>query len=329
MSEAFLQFRRYQFRDYDPEQLRQVVDGSEMEHTILGAGTCSAAVQQFQAGRVSVDIGFYQFPFVARGQFPRSRVCLGLAWGLKENARANGIEVDHTTFVIHAEGNELLYRAAADSGWMVVAMERQELQSAALAHLGRELTLPDRGMLDIRVPITLARRLVELIHATGRNLEGRVGPILPMADEALVAACVEAIASSNHALERDVFRRLTERNHVIRQADAVMRHLVGGSYSSDRVCRTLGVTERTLQSYFKESIGLTPKSWFRRLALNRAHEALLHRPIQRNLVTEVALDCGFEHFGRFAQSYRELFGRTPSETVQSRLSTPPNTKHFG
>jgi AraC-like DNA-binding protein len=320
VNEAFPHFRRYQFRDYDPEQLRQVVDGSEMEHTILAAGPCSAMVQQFQEGRVSVDIGFYHFPFVARGQFPRGRVCLGLAWDLKENARANGIEVDLTTFVIHAEGNELLYRAAANSGWMVVAMERAELQAAAMAHFGRELTLPERGFLDIRVPIELASRLVRLIHATSSRLEGAARRDRSATDQALVAACVEAIASGDQGLERDVFRRLTERNQVIRRADAVMRHLVGGEYSSDRLCRTLGVTERTLQSYFKESIGLTPKSWFQRLSLNRAHEALLHRPIHRNLVTEVALDCGFEHFGRFAQLYRELFGRTPSETVQSRLA---------
>jgi AraC-like DNA-binding protein len=36
------------------------------------------------------------------------------------------------------------------------------------------------------------------------------------------------------------------------------------------------------------------------------------------LVKQVALDCGFWHFGRFALAYRGQFGETPSETLARR-----------
>lgn len=309
--------RRLQFRDYDPEQLRQVVDGGDMEHTILGPGSCTAMVQQLQTGRLTIDMGYYSFPFVARGQFPRNRICIGLAWGQRESAWANGIEVDHTTLVIHAEGNDLLYRAAADSGWIVVAVCRQALQEEAVRQVGRPLALPDQGSRHLRVPMPCARRLVDLVHAAGPRLETRPGD-LPLAEQQLMAACVEAIGGGDPSLPGDLYRRIRERQRMVRRADAAMRRMLGGPYSSERLCRALAVTERTLQLHFKEALGVTPRAWFHRLALNRAHAELLYRPLQRCLVTEVALDCGFEHFGRFAQSYRELFGRAPSDTVHAR-----------
>jgi len=133
---------------------------------------------------------------------------------------------------------------------------------------------------------------------------------------------VEAIAGADPSLAGEIHQRARHRHEMVSRADAAMRHLQGGDYSSDRLCRALGVTERNLQLHFKEALGVTPKAWFQRLALNRAHSELLHRPLQKGLVTEVALDCGFEHFSRFSQSYRELFGRAPSETVRSRLENP-------
>ncbi len=35
-------------------------------------------------------------------------------------------------------------------------------------------------------------------------------------------------------------------------------------------------------------------------------------------VTDVALECGFSHLGRFSTRYRALFGESPSETGRSR-----------
>ncbi len=41
--------------------------------------------------------------------------------------------------------------------------------------------------------------------------------------------------------------------------------------------------------------------------LQRAH-AMLRQADDGTRVADVALDCGFAHFGRFAQAYRQQFG---------------------
>jgi AraC-like DNA-binding protein len=44
---------------------------------------------------------------------------------------------------------------------------------------------------------------------------------------------------------------------------------------------------------------------------------LRHHAPGRGSVTDTALACGFEHFGRFSEAYRKLFGERPSQTLRS------------
>lgn len=55
----------------------------------------------------------------------------------------------------------------------------------------------------------------------------------------------------------------------------------------------------------------------RRLAAARKRLLLATPP---ETVTSIALDCGFDHLGRFALGYRQLFGESPSRTAASRAA---------
>jgi len=87
-----------------------------------------------------------------------------------------------------------------------------------------------------------------------------------------------------------------------------MRRLIGTAYSSTQFCKGLGMTERNLELYFREALGVRPKAWFQCLSLHHARTMLRAKATGRGRVTEVALACGFDHFGRFSEAYRELFG---------------------
>jgi AraC-like DNA-binding protein len=44
----------------------------------------------------------------------------------------------------------------------------------------------------------------------------------------------------------------------------------------------------------------------------------LQRPDQQNSITDIALQCGFSHLGRFSAQYRQAFGEAPSATLRRR-----------
>lgn len=75
--------------------------------------------------------------------------------------------------------------------------------------------------------------------------------------------------------------------------------------------------ERTLRDGFLQFRGMSPMQYLRKLRLDRARE-LLRAAAPDRRIAEIALDCGFAHFGRFAIAYRERFGELPSATLADR-----------
>ena len=130
----------------------------------------------------------------------------------------------------------------------------------------------------------------------------------------VIGAYVEAIATADQSTTDLVRQRAADRFAVVRRADTMMRSLIGAPYSSAQLCKDLGLSERSLELYFREALGVGPRAWFHYLALHRARVELRHRPRTKSIVTEVALDSGFTHLGRFSKSYRDLFGELPSAT---------------
>ena len=74
------------------------------------------------------------------------------------------------------------------------------------------------------------------------------------------------------------------------------------------------VSPRTLQAAFRQRYDQSPLAYARGVQLDQVHQALraaaLHKQPLR--VTEVALQHGFVHMGRFASYYRQRFGYAPS-----------------
>lgn len=93
------------------------------------------------------------------------------------------------------------------------------------------------------------------------------------------------------------------------------------------ICTQCETPVRTLQYYFLMELGLTPIAYLRVMRLNRARAALLAAEPSHCTVTQIAIDLGFIHLGRFAAHYLKLFGERPSETL-ARQRTSPTTILF-
>lgn len=75
-----------------------------------------------------------------------------------------------------------------------------------------------------------------------------------------------------------------------------------------------GVSVRQLQQIFKAFTDMPPAHWLRLRRLNGARRDLLRGA--GATVAEVAMQWSFWHLGRFSESYRQLFGELPSETLK-------------
>lgn len=80
------------------------------------------------------------------------------------------------------------------------------------------------------------------------------------------------------------------------------------------MARVAGVSVRALQTAFRRARGCTPTQAILRRRLDHARLILRAAPSDAT-VTDVAIETGFFHFGRFSVRYREAFGESPSETL--------------
>ncbi|MCF4992603.1 helix-turn-helix domain-containing protein, partial [Pseudomonas gessardii] len=87
---------------------------------------------------------------------------------------------------------------------------------------------------------------------------------------------------------------------------------LGEDISIEQLMAVAKVSERSLYSLFERQVGLSPRDYVRRRKLEQVH-ARLQLSTARS-VTEVALDYGFMHLGRFSEAYRKRFGELPSQT---------------
>ena len=83
------------------------------------------------------------------------------------------------------------------------------------------------------------------------------------------------------------------------------------------ICAALGVSLRTLHYAFGDVTEMTAATWLRRIRLNRVHKDLAVSSSNEVRIKSVATRHGFVHLGHFSEQYRRLFGRLPSETLNS------------
>ena len=307
-------YSRVRLERYDAEALQEIITGADLDHVLLEPGPSSASVEQVETPQLVLNRGKYSFPVRVRGRFPAGRICIGMVDEMGPPTWINGHNVGAGNLQIYSEGSELFYRAHSRASWATIAVARDHLQAVALRQLGRNIVLPESGVTNLHPSPAAYQWLKRAIVITLEDARSQQDSQALSAEIDLViaGACVAAIASSS------VASREGDDHHsrIITGADQVMRRHIGYGYASEFFCRALGVSERVLQLHFSRGLGLSPKAWFRRLALHEARKRLKQMTPYPGAVTEVALKCGFEHFGRFSKDFRELFGEPPSSFLR-------------
>lgn len=83
-----------------------------------------------------------------------------------------------------------------------------------------------------------------------------------------------------------------------------------------RLCKEIGISRRQLEYAFRAAFALSPLEFIRAVRLNEARRLLTARGPDGLSVTRIAMEVGITHLGRFAASYRMLFGESPKDTLQ-------------
>ena len=154
-------------------------------------------------------------------------------------------------------------------------------------------------------------RIVDYVtrEATVGSLFRRAPQITAHAESLLLSGLLEALDGS----EPDEVRQTTPR-----YVQSAKRYLLDHATETPtiaEVARASSTTPRTLYDGFRRSHGIGPLGWLRAQRLERARDELLRSRPGSVRVTDIAMQCGFQHLGRFCQAYKSRFGETPTATL--------------
>jgi len=202
-----------------------------------------------------------------------------------------------------------------DGGAMVMNVFRPTLDDYAAAMDGgtgsQPLYLPNRLRLDHPAGRAFQRYLAFLWSEIQRD-----SPLL--ASGLLVEEWEKALLTSL-LLAADPRQDRAEETvppaYLRRAVDFIMAQLAE-PLSLGQIAAAAGVNARTLQRAFQRQHGSSVMALVQERRLERTNAQLSAADPDAASVTEIALDNGFAHLGRFSAAYRHRFGEYPSETLR-------------
>ncbi|MCB1489019.1 MAG: helix-turn-helix transcriptional regulator [Bauldia sp.] len=109
-------------------------------------------------------------------------------------------------------------------------------------------------------------------------------------------------------------------HHLVRQAEELMRERYREALSTREIAKRLGVSSRRVQIAFENARSAPPLGVLRTIRLDIARQRILDSR-EDETVTDIAMDCGFFHLGRFSRAYAQAFGETPSQSLRRNRRT--------
>jgi len=199
----------------------------------------------------------------------------------------------------------------ADCEMLLVQINAKRVKQEAELHLGRELFAPIRFEPTIRMK---AQQLAIWRQQLSNMFADADQNIAPTGSTEMILELLEA-APSNVQCFFDA-RPADIASTQMRKAMEIIKSNFDQEFTLDDLACAAGASPRALQYAFKATYNMTPMQMLRLERLRWArHLLLVANPHQT--VTQIALDLGFQHLGRFAQEYREAFGETPNQTLQN------------
>ena len=305
------------FHFTDPEAYQSAVRPARLELCLTGRGEFHAQLTQIELGRLWIQAGVESLPRISNTLTSAKRPpIIFLSDAAQPGCRYGGVEVSASAVVVNSAGSTHHLTTSGPARWAAMSLTPDDLTAAAQALFGHALSTPPLTYIANPDPAHM-RRMVRL-HATAVRLAHSASATLahPEVARALEHALVRAMLSClADDPEVSVERRVRHHATILARLEEFLAANRSRPIYLAEICAAVGASERTLRVCCDEHLGMGPIRylWLRRMHL--ARQALSLADPVTTTVTEVATRFGFWELGRFAVSYRRLFGEPPSVSL--------------
>ena len=315
-------YREKNYRNFEPDALKNVLDNEDAEFRIIGSGPQNMSLWHLELGDISIDSVCFQFPIFFKCAVPRDRVLIGMELMDSSEVFVNNRWSSNSSLELYAPGSDFqcLSRRGGQAVGILISLER--LQTSATSMGYKAIDWPCQGVRpvhqDTRTIQSIRREIWRLIKLGNRisqkNNDILVSKLITEGLTQLLARAISEPHSSQH-LGRELSRR---RQYTLEIFESFIDEWSEHPEKKLGLRDLSGISQRMPERTAREVYGVTPNYWLRLARLNHAYKELTGNP-DTSILT-LSERWGFGHAGRFSRFYREVFGEFPSETSR-RLRT--------
>lgn len=214
--------------------------------------------------------------------------------------------------VVHPPSIDLEFRAQPSRG-LVLYLPAALVDPVRVTHGGFDPPATEPGW---DIPLNQVTSLHDLMLLAARELDCVAHPptasYLRSLEGFLAASLARALAARQPP--GTAWQPLVGRAQLLSLRDWIVAH-ADEPLAIEQIARECGLSLRALEKNFLLHFGCTPTGFLRNIRMDRAHQRL-GDPARTESVTDIALESGFFHLGRFAAAYRKKFGESPSDTLR-------------
>lgn len=291
---------------YGPHVVRQEDRSDRLDARYASRSFASSSVNYLQYGaRVRIDPGLFDSFYLVH--IPVSGHA-ALSIDGEETIIAPG------TATIAPPSAHLLTHWSADCRQIMLQLNKQRLEGVLAGLIAQPIRRPVRFQPLAQSETT--RPFFGFVEYLARILADDTATLPSFVSEQIEQTVIKLLLASTEHSYSEGIRSLNQGacpRHVARAYDFMLR-MSGEAITIDDLVRVSGVGRRALHDGFRRFKHMSPMACLRAIRLERARAALAEAS-ENASVTEIAYGCGFQHLGRFAKSYYDVFGELPSHTL--------------
>ena len=288
------------------------VAGLRVEAARTGLGTGpnrGLTVQDDGLMFTSSDLGF---PVRTRATIGDDHITVGCVGAAPPGSRWCEFDLRPGTVAVYGPGAEHTGISLPGLRFKFATIAADRLTELA-EQIESPLELPPRGQVRELTSMPNAGAVVSSMSELATAAAN--GPTsLQSTCDAVLGDVVLALTEPDRSMPARDLRGITSR-HVVHQC-MDYANATGRIPTIAELCLAARVSERRLRKAFVEEYDLPPSNFFRHWALTLAHQRLTASDDGRRTATDVAVNLGFNHLGRFSGHYRKLYGESPSTTLR-------------
>jgi AraC-like DNA-binding protein len=299
----------------NPDDYQAGIGDASVNLIVTGGGDFNARLTWLNLRRFHVLRASENLPRIAFISLSPAQVFVSFPASAGPPLTYGGLGLQFGDVVFHSRGERMHQRTNGESQWGLISLPPEQLAACGKALTGLKIVSPPAGRV-LRPSRSAAVRLLRLHSKACRLAETRQKLVAnPEVARALEQELLHALINCLTADDANGNLK-TSRHHadiMARFEDALTAH---SSLNMPALCSAIGVPERTLRVCCTEFLGMSPTRYLCLRRLNRARSALRRADPATASVAEIARIHQFREPGRFAVTYRTVFGEMPSSTLR-------------